>query len=77
MNNQEWLAKAIAKIAELEGSKTFEVKDLFREVDWNTLSKGDRIGFGRFFANEVREKRIKSVVALERGKDNHSRYQKV
>ena len=77
MDNEKWLTIAKQKIETIENGKVFQVKDLFENVDWTTLKKGERICFGKFFSNEVRELHIENVKALERGKDNHSRYMKV
>ena len=76
MNNKEWLEKARDKIAVLTNETVFEVKELFEEVDWKALSRGERITFGKVFANEVREGNIQNVYPMERGKNNHSKYEK-
>ena len=76
MDNDKWLTIAKNKIETLDVGKKFEVKDLFETVEWTKLTKGERIGFGRFFANEVKEGKIEEIEALERGKNNHSRYKK-
>lgn len=76
MDNNEWLEKAKNKIIELPVGIKFEVKELFEEVDWKTLSRGERVMFGKVFANEVREGKITDIIALERGKNNHSKYEK-
>ena len=77
MDYQEWMARALRRIENdvAEGS-VFEVKDLFEGHQWKTLPRGNRVGFGRYFANDVKEGRVPGVVRLERGKDNHSRYTK-
>ncbi len=76
MNMEEWYANALAKIGQLKKGTVFEVKELFEEVVWKSLSRGDRIEFGRYFANETREGRVPLIASLERGKNNHSRYVK-
>ena len=76
MDNKKWLEIAKAKIDKLPNGSLFELKELFAEVNWKKLSKGERITFGRFFANEVREGRLTKIVPLKRGKNNHSRYEK-
>lgn len=76
MNTEEWYARALTKIERLEKGTTFEIKELFEEINWKSLSKGERIVFGKFFANEAREGRVPQVASLERGKNNHSRYVK-
>lgn len=76
MNSREWLDRAKNKIADLSVGTRFEVKELFEEVDWRALSRGERITFGKVFANEVREGNIPNVCPMERGKNNHSKYEK-
>lgn len=77
MNTTEWLERAKSKIAELDSGITFEVKELYDEVDWKALTKGERIVFGKIFSNEVREGNIPNICAIERGKNNHSKYRKL
>jgi len=50
---------------------------LFEKCEWEQLEKGERIAFGKYFANEVREGKIKGVISIERLKNNHSQYQKI
>ena len=76
MNNNEWLERAKNKIADLSIGTRFEVRNLFEEVDWNSLSRGDKITFGKLFTNEVREGNIPNIYPIERGKNNHSKYEK-
>ncbi len=73
---EEWCARGLMVIEGLPRGTVFEVKELYKDIYWKRLSKGERISFGRYFANEVREGRIPDINALERGKDNHSRYVK-
>ena len=69
MNFNEWTQNAINRIAtNVNYNQRFELKDLFEGCEWDRLSKGERISFGKYFANEVRESRIPGVQALERGK---------
>ena len=76
MDNKKWLDRARKKIVLLPNGRQFELKELFEEVDWKTLSRGERIMFGKFFANEVREGNIPNIYPIERGKNNHSKYVK-
>ena len=78
MDYEKWMQKARESIQiNLPTNRTFELKSLFMECEWEAQKKGDRISFGRHFANEVREGRINGVKPVERGKNNHSRYIKV
>ncbi|MDE7363898.1 MAG: single-stranded DNA-binding protein [Ruminococcus sp.] len=76
MDNNEWIERAKGKIINLPIGTKFEVKELFEEIDWKALSRGERVMFGKIFANEVREGKISSIIALERGRNNHSKYEK-
>ena len=69
-----WKNKALKAIEKVETNKKFELRDLFNGSEWNTLTIGDRINFGKYFANEVREGNIPNIAAIERGANNHSKY---
>ena len=78
MNFSEWTEIAIGRIAvNVNLNQRFELKDLFEGCEWNRLSKGERISFGKYLANEVRENRIPGVRVLEKATNNHSRYTKI
>ena len=62
---------------EMKPGTIFESKSLFEGVEWESLEKGDRIGFGRYFSNAVKNGRIKNIVRIERAKNNHARYIKL
>ena len=75
MDYQDWTIRAIENIDEkIKPGQKFELKKLFHGCEWESLSKGERINFGKYFANEVREGRIPNITAVGRGKDNHSKY---
>lgn len=77
MNYQIWKEIAIRSIQDkIQSGKVFVVKDLFVGAEWENLSKGERIGFGRFFSNEVNEGHVPDVTKIERAKNNHMRYRK-
>ena len=69
MDIKEYMDIALNSIKELETGKKFITKDLFKGIKWDSLSKGDRIAFGKFFANEVRENKIPQVKAIVSGKN--------
>lgn len=77
MDYDSTLSEARKAIDGLSDNTVFEVKDLFEGTKWTKYPKGERIGFGRYFSNKVRNGRIEGIVRLERGKDNHTRYQKI
>ena len=75
MNTEVWIKEAIESIdKKVKFNQKFELKDLFEGCKWEKLTKGERIVFGKYFANEVRENRINGVIGTERAKDNHSKY---
>ena len=57
--------------------KKFELRNLFQGSEWEGLSKGNRITFGKFFKAEVLGGRFENVIFLDRAKNNHSKYQKI
>ncbi len=69
MDTQEYMDIALNSIKELETGRKFNTKDLFKGIKWDSLSKGDKITFGKFFANEVRENKIPQVKAIVSGKN--------
>ena len=78
MDFNAWTQEAVNTIAiKVVKNQKFKLKGLFEECEWCKLTKGERIAFGKFFANEVREGRIEGVVQIERLKNNHSQYQKI
>ena len=73
MNIEEWMNKARESISGIESGKFFIVKDLFDGYEWNSLPKGDRLSFGRYFKNAVVNKKVDGVHYA--GKlDNNSAY---
>ena len=77
MDYQQWLAKALGEIEKLEPGAIFEVKSLFFPYEWDHLERKDKTAFGRYFSNEYKQGNIDGIEKLERGKNNHSRYQKI
>lgn len=76
MDNEKWLRVIKAKIESLPSGEQFEVKNLFDGIVWSNFSKGERISFGIFFSNEVKDGRVSNVMRIKRGKDNHRKYEK-
>jgi len=77
MDYNKWMKKAEIAVLKTEVSKKFEVKHLFQEIEWNTLSSGERRQFGRYFKNEVMEGRVAGAEFLEKAKNNHAMYIRV
>lgn len=77
MDYAEWMERARSYLsANVKAGQQFECKSLFPEHEWNQLECGERIGFGRYFANEVKEGHVPNVTKVERAKNNHSVYRK-
>lgn len=77
MDYELWMERAKSAIErEVRVGKKFEVKDLFPGHEWTALSKGERISFGKYFSDAVREERITSVKRCEEGKSHHNQYVK-
>ena len=71
-----WINKAIKKTSELTTGREFLLKDLFDGVEWNAIPKGNRMGFGRVFKNEVLEGNIPNIIYIGKEKNNSAKYRK-
>lgn len=76
MDYELWINKAILKIGALEKEKVFTLKDLFSGTEWNKLSKGERLNFGRRFKAAVVNKSIPNIVIIESPKGTSTTYKK-
>ena len=75
MDTDYWMELAGESIAaNVRVGQRFETRDLFDGVAWNALNKGDRIRFGKDFANAVSEGRFPNVERIQRADNNHARY---
>lgn len=75
MNLEYWMEKAKQNaLIKVKNGEVFELKDLFDGVEWERLSKGDRIRFGKFFANAISERKIPEIKRVQKGANNHTRY---
>lgn len=75
MDHEKWMEQAKETIStQIRPGSKFEVKQLFPGHEWDALSKGERISFGRYFANSVGDGKIENVVRCENGKTRHNRY---
>ena len=54
--------------------RKFEVKHLFPGHEWESLSRGERISFGKYFSDAVKEGRFPNVTRSEEGKNHHNQY---
>ncbi len=77
MDSALWLEKATNSIEKkVKIGKPFELRNLFETVEWEELSKGDRIRFGKDFANAVGEGFFPNVVRIQKAQNNHALYVK-
>lgn len=77
MNYEEWLVRAQTYIElKVTPNQAFECKSLFPACEWDRLSRGDKVGFGKFFSNEVQDGRVPGIVKIDRAKNNHCLYRK-
>lgn len=74
---QVWLNKAMESIEQLEDGAKFTLKQLFKEVEWNTLSNGEKRVFGGDFKKLVNNGKVPNVIYLDRAKNNSAIYMKV
>ena len=78
MNTESWLKEAEKSITDkVKVGQKFEVRKLYEAVKWEELSKGDRIRFGKDFANAVSEGRFPNVKRIQKAENNHTQYIKV
>ncbi len=75
MDYEKMMAKATKTIeTKIAPNEKFEVKSLFPDYEWERLSKGDRVSFGRYFSTAVNDGRFPSIVRFGEGKTHHNRY---
>lgn len=78
MDYDTWLKEAKQYInTNIQYNEKFIIKNLFNGNQWETLSKGERISFGRYFSELVKTEKINGVKKIERKANNHSQYIKV
>lgn len=75
MDYEYWIKRAELAIEnDIQPGRKFEVKHLFPGHEWEALSRGERISFGRYFSDVVKEKRLFNVEKCENGKTRHNQY---
>ena len=78
MDKDAWMRDALVALKnEVRVGQVFVAKHLFTESRWNQLTRGEKIQFGTHFSNEYKEGKVPNVKRIERGKNNHTRYEKV
>lgn len=77
INYDAMFTDAQREVDKLEPGTVFEVRSLFKGTVWNSLQRGERSGFGRFFSSKYQSGALPSIERVKRGKDNHRRYRKL
>ena len=78
MDFRKWTEDALEKVnLNIKIGDVFILKDLFEGCVWSTLEKGEPAAFGRYFSNEVSEKRIDSIIYVGKNKRGNNQYQRV
>ncbi|MDE5619111.1 MAG: single-stranded DNA-binding protein [Ruminococcus sp.] len=64
MNYCEWFEKAKKSIEPLNYGDTFTLAKLLYSSGWETLSRGEKSNFGKYFKNEVVNNHIPCIVLI-------------
>lgn len=75
MDYSELLEKAKKSISTIPNGQIFLAKDLFPGTEWNQLSKGEKLGFGRNFKNKVTSGKIPNLMYVGKADNNSAQYQ--
>lgn len=76
MDNSKWMDRAKSRLSKTGANTEFFLKDLFDGVEWNDLTVGERLGFGKFFKSEVLEEHVPNVKYIGKAQNNSARYKK-
>lgn len=74
MDVNKWMEKSISTISKMEAGKKFVVKDLFEGIEWNDLSRGDKLYFGKHFKSQVIDDKVLRVKYIGKLGNNSSEY---
>lgn len=74
MDVNKRMEKSISTISKMDAGKKFVVKDLFEGIDWNDLSRGDKLYFGKHFKNQVIDGKVPRVKYIGKLENNSSQY---
>lgn len=78
MDYESWLKRGLKNVEfNIKPNMPFKLKELFIGTEWEQLTKGERISFGRYFSMAVDEGKIPNVIKMEKAKNNHNKYQKI
>ena len=65
------------KIGELEAKTEFALRDLYLGIEWNKLSRGEKLNLGRKFKEKVEKEAIPNVIVIESPKGKPTIYRKI
>ena len=71
-----WLRDAVQRTSEQPPGKKFEVKNLFKGVEWDKLTSGEKRQLGILYSTEYKEGRIPSIRRITNNKQHHNMYEK-
>lgn len=75
MDYELWMERACHALeTQVAVGRKFEVKHLFPGHEWETLSRGERITFGKYFSDAVKEGKVPTISKCEEGKSHHNQY---
>ena len=77
MDYQHLMLKANQGLGKVKVGQEFLVKELFQGTEWSNLSRGEKLGFGRFFKREVLGGRVPGVEFIKKTDNNSSKYRRV
>ncbi len=77
MNFYEWMETAKTSMARLPPNTSFTLKDLFEGCQWNALSKGERLKFGKYFKNQVLMNELPNIQYADTPSGKSAQYRKV
>ena len=77
MDYEIWMKQAVNTIdSEIQMGNLFEVKQLFPGHQWDSLSRGERSSFGKYFSEAVKEGRLPMIERCGEGRSHHNLYKK-
>ena len=77
MDYEHWLQRALDSIERTEESTIFVLKALFQGFEWESLAKGDRLQFGKYFKTKVMTGKVPNVQYIGKAQNNSAQYMKV
>jgi hypothetical protein len=70
------ITKGRKKLNKIKIGDQFVLKDLYAGIEWNDLSKGERMMLGKVFKNKVNDGIIPNVVCVGKADNNSTMYKK-